>query len=535
MEQQKQSSIEGKIEQLQKLIQQGESAAKEAEGKSLLMVLGNTGAGKSTAINYIDGCKMVSEMDMDQGREIIQVDEKAGNPPALMKIGHDKSETLIPQIKSGKVGTYIDNPGFNDTRGAITNIANAINIKNAISKANSVKILILINFHSLFVDRMKGLNDMLTMLKELFGGNLNSSMGSISIGITHIDACGGSGYKSLEGLRKLFSSHENTKDFADRVITFDPLDNPLAGGMKRKELLNTLDNLKPIVDCKSMFNTVLLDSDKVELAEISREIAKRLKQDLEVKVASLTTENFKRSAEQFKLLKSLEVIGHNEINEHVKDNKDLIKNRLNEIFSEFREKCSRFEFDEADRIYKLLTNSLGYFDDEFKKMVDLTSLKRYRDERFMYKQNEDDKQRRLQNQLDEAQKSAKKLQEKMEYMEEKKEREQKEKDEQERKQKANEKEKEEQENKRNTSVIYCNVKSSDKCRTKFDHNVINSVDVVYGGTFYKYRVNISVKEACSLRIVDDSGDCYSLWCKYVGSHYVDYNSDGPNIRKIFIV
>lgn len=120
-----------------------------------------------------------------------------------MKIGHGKSETLIPQVKSGKICTYIYNPGFNDTRGAITNIANAINIKKAISKAKSVKIL---DFHSLFVDRMKGLSDMLLMLKELFGAKLKSSMESLCIAITHIDSCGGAGYKTWKDLRSYFQT-----------------------------------------------------------------------------------------------------------------------------------------------------------------------------------------------------------------------------------------------------------------------------------------------------------------------------------------
>ena len=48
-------STEDKIQEINKLIQEGEAAAKAAEGKFLLLVLGNTGAGKSTAINYIDG------------------------------------------------------------------------------------------------------------------------------------------------------------------------------------------------------------------------------------------------------------------------------------------------------------------------------------------------------------------------------------------------------------------------------------------------------------------------------------------------
>ena len=345
------------------------------------MVLGNTGAGKSTAINYIDGFEMILH------EKTIVVNEKKSKRPALMKIGHKESQTLLPQIEVGSILAYIDCPGFKDTRGPIINIANTINIKNATNKAKSVIILVLLNVYSLLADRERGLNDMIKILQDLFGYNLKSSMESILIGITHIDSYGNSTIQHLDDIKQIFAKHENAKDFIDRVITFNPLEKPLKGGLKREQLLLCLKNLKPIADCKSIFNTVLLDSDKVELTQISREITERLKKDLGVNISSITANNFKSSAENFKLLQKLEIIQHSEINEHLKINKELIMKKLNDIVMEFRERCSRFEFWEADRIYSILSTSLPYYDDDdIKKTVNLSNLQTYRYERASYKQ-----------------------------------------------------------------------------------------------------------------------------------------------------
>ena len=290
---------------------------------------------------------------------------------------------------------------------------------------------------------------MIKILQDLFGYNLKSSMESILIGITHIDSYGNSTIQHLDDIKQIFAKHENAKDFIDRVITFNPLEKPLKGGLKREQLLLCLKNLKPIADCKSIFNTVLLDSDKVELTQISREITERLKKDLGVNISSITANNFKSSAENFKLLQKLEIIQHSEINEHLKINKELIMKKLNDIVMEFRERCSRFEFWEADRIYSILSTSLPYYDDDdIKKTVNLSNLQTYRYERASYKQQQDDALRRAQEEMERIREDF----------------------ERERKLNKELREKMEKEKVRNRSVIYCDIKADDQYAIVFDHN-----------------------------------------------------------------
>ena len=132
-------------------LQMGRERAQQAAGKNVVFVIGNTGAGKSTFINYMCGCKMVEKKRKDLcmkgvGKVIVVVGS------AVTIIGHEtqKSATFLPLLAyDEKTDTmYCDCPGFLDNRGAEINIANAVNIRAVISNAKSVKIAVLINYYS---------------------------------------------------------------------------------------------------------------------------------------------------------------------------------------------------------------------------------------------------------------------------------------------------------------------------------------------------------------------------------------------------
>ena len=141
------------IECLISCIEFGVAQAECAKGRELVIIIGNTGAGKSTFVNMLEGCELervtkeeacvVVEGGAGAEDEIVRV--KPGSKPAeVMKIGHTKeSMTFMPEVEpASSLGTgfsYADCPGFLDNRGFEINVANAVNIKQTITSAASVR------------------------------------------------------------------------------------------------------------------------------------------------------------------------------------------------------------------------------------------------------------------------------------------------------------------------------------------------------------------------------------------------------------
>ena len=147
-------------------IHHGKAVARRAEGKRIVVVLGNTGAGKSALINLLHGCTFAYE-----GRMVVA---RGSAVPELMAIGHtNQSATFTPQVEdaSSSVGDGVARrlPGFLDNRGFEINVANAVNVKHTAAAARSAVVVVVINYASLLADRGKGVHDLLAILLGLFG------------------------------------------------------------------------------------------------------------------------------------------------------------------------------------------------------------------------------------------------------------------------------------------------------------------------------------------------------------------------------
>ena len=80
-----------------------------------IMVLGLTGTGKTTLVNYLNGVQLECYRDRITRKWILEVASNSTSLPCGFKIGHGTlSETIYPAVYTapGEDFSYVDNPGF---------------------------------------------------------------------------------------------------------------------------------------------------------------------------------------------------------------------------------------------------------------------------------------------------------------------------------------------------------------------------------------------------------------------------------------
>jgi hypothetical protein len=126
----------------------------KAKGKDCILLIGDTGVGKSTLANAMvkgpRALKLVSAQK--QGKfgiytesvidTNIPIQEKDGS--VVFKIGHEKasSQTQYPEIFIDQNIAYCDCPGFGDTSGSNRDIINCMGIKGILENAKTVRIML---------------------------------------------------------------------------------------------------------------------------------------------------------------------------------------------------------------------------------------------------------------------------------------------------------------------------------------------------------------------------------------------------------
>ena len=112
---------------------------------SVFVLMGMTGAGKSTLINMLIG-KKVKVITVNEKR-MFELEDNTG-----AVIGNTyNAETAFPTVFEDTVHgiKYCDCPGFLDTKGVEHDIANAIYIKHLFHRIKRVKILLVIGAEQL--------------------------------------------------------------------------------------------------------------------------------------------------------------------------------------------------------------------------------------------------------------------------------------------------------------------------------------------------------------------------------------------------
>src|SRR3569623_1183999 len=363
--------------------QLGEQNTASAAGREVVMVMGITGAGKSTTINALMGCQMEADVDIDNLNEEIIIVAPESPLAEVMPIGHgQQSLTFLPQIAPDPNHThraYCDCPGFSENRGPEINIANAININRVSQHSAGVKVVFLTSQQDLFSSRGSNIRAMETMCRQLFGSvdNIRIHQDAVLLGITKAPIYRRTGQPfSLNAVRTMLTRANNPTAhiLANRIFLFDPLDrgsdNPDFWSIERCR--NEIARLKsiPQQEATNLFQTVLTSSDQTKLKLILRDQATAL-------AAALEQDDYPAAGNHWQSLSRLMVIGNQEIEQMIREHAlSRVQHHALECANVFRTHTLQYHFEEAERqlaLLRMLTSHLPNADLQI-NLVELESL-----------------------------------------------------------------------------------------------------------------------------------------------------------------
>jgi hypothetical protein len=349
-------------------VSDGAKRAEEVVGKDAVIVLGNTGAGKSTWLNYLMGCHMT--LTRSRRSSIAEAAPSEECPVVPFPIGHTKqSETFMPAIALEPMSSdpiaYCDCPGFLDNRGSEINIANAVNIRRILQAARSVRIVVLISDMTLVADRCRGLTDMLRICTQLFGSadTIRKHKESLLLGVTQasLDTTVGELQKDLQE-----GTPEIMQVLSDRLFLYDPQDRGGADFWDRTACISGIKSLVPMRYTGDLFQTVLDARDEQKLRSIVEQEGKRASD-------FLLHSRYAQAAACWQTLQRLRVIDKLSVERLLHESKERLLGRLSRIEVDFKDACYFHDMDKAKRLLGAFEQITHHFSREA-DAFDLPSL-----------------------------------------------------------------------------------------------------------------------------------------------------------------
>ena len=126
-------------QELLALMNQGYAGLSKKMDKDLVLVVGNSDSGKTTAVCYLMGCEMEKKWIPGKGNRVVVKQYKGKE--SVPKIGHTReSETFYAQIVKGEFGDdyFCDCPGFEETRTKEYTITAQITTQLAVKSAKKI-------------------------------------------------------------------------------------------------------------------------------------------------------------------------------------------------------------------------------------------------------------------------------------------------------------------------------------------------------------------------------------------------------------
>ena len=258
------------LEELQIRLSQTEAMISSSINDDIVLVVGNTGSGKSTLINYLQGRKLqkkhFNEIDIDQTDN---VDVKSP------KIGHEYSaETEFPATYSVRQNYKVcDTAGYGDTRGDVHKISAYVALNLVVKYAKNIKgIVVVVNYKAFDAGRATAIQDLLKTIRALVNGDARDSMlfaFTRTEGVSKEEIL----YK-LNQLKNTQNIDENVRNMAGAILSRPDnivLVNHFDQGQTADRILSVMDTPKVIP--KSSFALSISQQEKAMVREVLSNIA----------------------------------------------------------------------------------------------------------------------------------------------------------------------------------------------------------------------------------------------------------------------
>ncbi|EQF27155.1 chvD family ATP-binding cassette protein [Clostridioides difficile CD160] len=291
------------LEEITVLLNEGKVAIDKAQNQNLILILGGTGCGKSTAINYLAGCKMIEVEDEDTGISYIE----CLDPVAEIGSGA-VSQTLYPNIvdmrKSveGMDAKLCDTAGFSDNRGVAHDISAAVSLGEVFKNSASIcAVVVLIPEADILDSRLTKVLDLFQQLnmclhRDNFKGSITFFVSKSFLGRTEKQL-----YniikKKYEQLCENLESNIDEKAWLFEELLKDNGKNihlckPLASD-DRESLLKQVLELDEVKDKTSAFQYPISADARLVLDTLIKDIQSSIVSSLEEYVKSYTQDFIK--------------------------------------------------------------------------------------------------------------------------------------------------------------------------------------------------------------------------------------------------
>lgn len=134
------------VDETLKLLVKGEDQMRVSPDPEVIIVVGNTGSGKSTLVHYLIDPSQIESVRKKASIDftvIDHLDREEGKTSTTV------SRTIVPEmIVDDHHRVWYDCPGFSDTRNSSIEIATTYFLKNILDHAKSVKIVFVVNYAS---------------------------------------------------------------------------------------------------------------------------------------------------------------------------------------------------------------------------------------------------------------------------------------------------------------------------------------------------------------------------------------------------